>query len=167
MKTRKSKHESLAVAYAGFSKGGGAGNMRIMKTKKKRSLKFSLFFFPDLDEDQKKEVFTQVLPRFSARIPKEGAMTQLCALFFGIYVLLAPQRGGHGTMASPKYAPGHELSEHDVRKKNTRISDISGKMPVRYRYNSASIFSKLTLRSSILYHCCFSLLHQQYVATRD
>ena len=25
-------------------------------------------------------------------------MTQFCALFLGIYALLAPQNGGHGTM---------------------------------------------------------------------
>ena len=47
-----------SLAYAGFSKGKGrgTGNLRIRKTKMKRSfLRFSPFFCPDLGENQKKE----------------------------------------------------------------------------------------------------------------
>ena len=77
------------VAYAGFSK-ERAGNLRIMNTKNKS-------FYSDL-------------ARFSAQnfCPNfigEGAMTQFCALFLGIYELLTPQRGGHGKMP-PKSRSG-------------------------------------------------------------
>ena len=98
------------MAYAGFLKREGniriiwgqegnlgAGNLRIMKTKKFFSLRFSPFFCLGLDEDQKKSLHLDS-SRFSAQIPKGGGMTQFCALFLGIYALLAPQREGHGTM---------------------------------------------------------------------
>ena len=98
---------------------GGAGNLRIMKRpkkslhpcrfnpffcphlgvdqKKRSSLRFSPFFRPGLGEDQnkkkkqRKKVFNQFycpdfLPKF-----QRGAMTQFCALYLGIYALLAPQ----------------------------------------------------------------------------
>ena len=51
-----------ALAYAGFLKGGeGAGNLRIMKKKRKISpLRISPFSCPKLGEDQKKKVFIQI-----------------------------------------------------------------------------------------------------------
>ena len=32
-------------------------------------------------------------------------MPQFCMLFYANYTILATQRGGHGTMPPPKYAP--------------------------------------------------------------
>ena len=52
----------LPLAYAGFSKGRGEGNLRIMKTKRKISpLRINRFSGPKLGEDQKKGGFS---PRF-------------------------------------------------------------------------------------------------------
>ena len=105
--------------YAGFSK-GGAGNLKIMKTKRKMSpFRISPLSCPKLGEDQKKKkglhsklvwfwpkitqrpkkkVFTQILPfcvlKFSAQVTKGGAMPQFCILFYFNYIILATQRGG-------------------------------------------------------------------------
>ena len=35
-------------------------------------------------------------------------MPQFCILFYANYTILANQRGGHGPMAPPKYAPDSE-----------------------------------------------------------
>ena len=48
---------------------GEAGNLRIMKTKKRSSSIFNPFFCPDLGEDQKK-VFHSDSARFSAQVPR-------------------------------------------------------------------------------------------------
>ena len=95
------------VAYAGFSK-GGAGNLRIMKTKRKISpLRISLFFCPKLGEDQKKKkkAFSQILSvtvlKLSAQVTMGGAMPQFYMLFYANYAVLATQRGGPWHHAPP------------------------------------------------------------------
>ena len=51
----------MPLAYAGFSK-GGAGNLRILKTKRRVFLlRFSPVFGPNLGENKKKKkVFTRI-----------------------------------------------------------------------------------------------------------
>ena len=45
-----------SLAYAGFSKGGGAGNLKVIMTIRRNFLhRFSLVFGPKLGEDKKKE----------------------------------------------------------------------------------------------------------------
>ena len=71
----------------------GAENLRIMKTKLK-----------DLPSDS---------ASFSAQIPKGWAMTQFCALFLGIYALLAPKKRGSMAQCLPsKYAPTKGKTTH-------------------------------------------------------
>ena len=95
---------SHSLAYAGFSK-GGPGNLRIMKTKRKRSLlRFSPFSCPKLGEDRKQKnkvslrlssVFESKLHddqkkglpqifvlKLSAQVTKGEAMPQFGILFY-------------------------------------------------------------------------------------
>ena len=37
-------------------------------------------------------------------------MPQFCMLFYDYYTILATQKGGHGTMSPPKYAPATDSS---------------------------------------------------------
>ena len=78
----------------------GAGNLRIMKIKRKISpLRISPFSCPKLGEDQKNKVFSQILSVFvlklSAQVAKGGGgMPQFCILFYVNYTVLTTQRGG-------------------------------------------------------------------------
>ena len=91
------------LAYAGFSKGRVAGNLRIMKTKKRSPLRISPFFCPKLGEDQKKRCSIKFFPflcsNFLPQLQKGGGMPQFCILFYANYTIMATQRGGHCTMA--------------------------------------------------------------------
>ena len=113
------------MAYAGFSKGGGGGgNLRIMKTKRKISpLRISPFFGPKLGEDKKKGLRSDLLwflaqnlvktlkkkglqsdlvrccaPQTFGPSYKGGAMPQFYMLLYANYTILATQRGGRGAM---------------------------------------------------------------------
>ena len=124
---RKRSQSWHTVAYAGFSKGGGPENLRIMKTRMKIfQPKTKSVFLPKIRRRQKKKGLHSNLVRFSAQnyvkakkrslptvfvlkfsahVTKGGAMPQFCILFYANYTILATQRGGHGPMAPPKYAP--------------------------------------------------------------
>ena len=66
-----SDYTMLAVAYAGFWKGGGQKFQKIWEEQRSESevvpLKFSLIFRPNLGEEQKKKVCTQIPSHFSAK----------------------------------------------------------------------------------------------------
>ena len=79
----------LTVAYAGFSK-GGPWNLRIMKTKKRSSLRSTSFFYPDS------------LPKF-----QWGGHYSILRTILRYLCINGTLNGGHGTMPPPlKYAPG-------------------------------------------------------------
>ena len=83
------------LAHAEFSERGSRKFENTEDKKKGFHSELVRFFGPNLDEDQKKKIFTHMQPvflhRFSAQIPKRGeAMTQFCALFLLIYSILEP-----------------------------------------------------------------------------
>ena len=125
------------VAFAGFSKGGGAGNLKIMKTKRKISpLRISPFSCPKLGEDQNKKGIDSKLVRFVAQnyvktkknrslprfcpfvcsnfLPKlqNVAMPQFYVLFHANCTILATQRGAMAPRPLPKYA---SVSPHVIK----------------------------------------------------
>ena len=111
---RHSPQKQEALAYAGFSKGGGAENLRTMKTKRKNFLlRLSPVFGPKLDEGQKKKerkkkVFTHISSGFvlklAAQVTKRGTMPQFFILFYANYTMPATQ--WHCGLS--KYAPGRK-----------------------------------------------------------
>ena len=93
------------VAYAGFSKGSRKFENNEDQKKGLHSDNLARFFCPDSGEDQQKRSSRKFSP-FFCQIPKGEGTTQFCALFLGIYRLLAFHREGHGTMSlPPKYSP--------------------------------------------------------------
>ena len=122
-----------SVAYTGFSKRGGPGKLRILKTKRRVSLfRFSPVFGVTVGEDQKKrsslrfspvfglklgkahkqnKVFSHILSvcvfKLCAKLTKGGAMLHFCIPFYANYTILATQRGGPWHYAPPsEYARG-------------------------------------------------------------
>ena len=93
-----------------------AKNLKIMKTNRVKRIRFlpksSPFFCPDLCEDQKKGLHQDFSSPIFCPNLKRGwgvSVTQFCALFVGIYALLAPQVRGPWHHAPPKYAPASRV----------------------------------------------------------
>ena len=99
-------------------------------------------------------------------------MTQFCSLFLGIYALLAPQRGGHGTMPPPKIRPGMRLfhrimppSLYDsslVKDKVNKESNNHVHVQVRVNVNNRSkisfgVFNKYPSHHLTIYILMFSI----------
>ena len=119
-----------ALAYAGFSKGLGQENLRILKTKRKVSLlRFSPILGPKLDKDRKKRSLLRFNPVFGPKLGEDQKKTSLqsdsvrlcaqtlcqtykggaCRTFAYLSMLIIlfwrPKGGVDGTKPPPKYAP--------------------------------------------------------------
>ena len=108
---------SRPVAYARILKGGDQARsqkfekrdknqMRKIETKKKSFLlRFSLFFCPDLSEDQKKKIFTEIqsvfLPRFLAPSRKGGFHGSILRTILRYSYITGDPKGGTCTMSPP------------------------------------------------------------------
>ena len=104
-----------SLAYAGFSKGGGAGNSENLRTTKTRIKNFPPVRFPAQNQVKTKKMSSSDLVRFLAQnwvkakkkvfaqrlcaqtfCPsyKGGAMLQFCIVIYANYTILAIQTGG-------------------------------------------------------------------------
>ena len=89
--------------------------LNLVKTKKKRSsFKFSRFLAQNWVKAQKKVSAHRLYAQTFCPGYKRGPMSQFCILFYANYTILSTQRGGHGPMAPPKYAPGHGKNKKSI-----------------------------------------------------
>ena len=101
-------HIAIASGVRRIFERGWGGNLRRMKTKKRSSIRFSPFFCPDLDEDQKKGLHPDLVG-FSAQIfcpnSRDGGHDSFLRTILRYLCITGTPKGGCMTQCPLLYTP--------------------------------------------------------------
>ena len=121
-----------------------------MKTKKTKGLHSNLArFLAQNWVRPKTKVFTyRLCAQTFCPSYKERAMRQFCILFYANYTVLATQRGGHGPIAPPKYAPAINNNNKNIFSRSPMAENKKILRKFSTRFLAFSTVQKIVLFSS-------------------